>query len=86
MDSTAFFSACVPAVFSIFGIRYNPVSTKDVSMFKVHLERKIRLRAFSTNTTCKLHVLGHDGNALSMDSAEVGVLEKSYEVGFSCLL
>jgi len=33
-----------------------------------------------------LEVLGHDGDSLGVDGAEVGVLEESDEVGFSGLL
>jgi len=29
-----------------------------------------------------LHVLGHDGNSLGVDGAEVGVLEEADHVGF----
>ena len=33
-----------------------------------------------------MDVLGHDGDAVSVNGAEVGVLEKSYEVSLSCFL
>ena len=33
-----------------------------------------------------MDVLGHDGDAVSVDSAQVGVLEQSHEVSLSCLL
>ena len=44
------------------------------------------LRTFATDTACKLYVLGHDGNTLGMDRAQVGVLEESNKVGLGCLL
>ena len=44
------------------------------------------LLALSADAACELHVLGHDGNAASVDGAEVGVLEEADEVRFRCLL
>ena len=40
----------------------------------------------STDSAGELHVLGHDGDSLGVDGAEVGVFEKSDHVGFSGLL
>jgi hypothetical protein len=40
----------------------------------------------SSNSPGQLHVLGHDGDSLGMDSAQVGVLEKSDKVGFGSFL
>ena len=45
-----------------------------------------RLRALSTDAAGKLNVLGHDGDALGVDRAEVGVLEEANEVRLSGLL
>ncbi len=45
-----------------------------------------RLRALATDAAGKLDVLGHDGHALGMDGAEVGVLKKAHEVSLSGLL
>ena len=42
--------------------------------------------ALSANATGQLNVLGHDGDALAVDGAEVGVLEETDEVGLGCLL
>ena len=44
------------------------------------------LRAFATDTTSQLDVLGHDGNTLGVDGAQVGVLEKANKVSFSGFL
>ena len=33
--------------------------------------------AFTTDSTGELHILGHDGISLGVDSTEVGVLKKS---------
>ena len=33
------------------------------------------LRALATDAACELNVLGHDGNTLGMDGAQVGILE-----------
>ena len=42
--------------------------------------------ALATDATGKLHVLGHDGHALCVHGAEVGVLEETHEVGLAGLL
>ncbi|EJK63755.1 hypothetical protein THAOC_15573, partial [Thalassiosira oceanica] len=44
------------------------------------------LRALSADTAGQLDVLGHDGNTLGVDGAEVGILEEADEVGLSGLL
>lgn len=44
------------------------------------------LRALTTDTSGELDVLGHDGNTLGMDGAQVGVLEESNKVSLSRLL
>ena len=44
------------------------------------------LRSFPTDSTGQLDVLGHDGHALGMDGAEVGVLEETHEIGLGGLL
>jgi hypothetical protein len=45
-----------------------------------------RLRAFTTDATSELNVLGHDGDTLGMNGAEVGVFEQSNQVSFASLL
>ena len=45
-----------------------------------------RLRALAADPAGQLDVLGHDGDALGVDGAEVGVLEKADEVSLSSLL
>ena len=42
--------------------------------------------ALSTDSASELHVLGHDGDALGVDGAEVGVLEKTNHVGLGGFL
>ena len=44
------------------------------------------LRALATDTACELDVLGHDGHALGVDRAQVGVLEEAHQVSLSGLL
>ena len=44
------------------------------------------LCALTADAACELHVLGHDGDPLGVDSAQVGVLEQTNEVALSCLL
>ena len=45
-----------------------------------------RLRALAPDAAGQLDVLGHDGDALGVDGAEVGVLEEADEVGLRGLL
>ena len=44
------------------------------------------LRALSTDAASQLNVLGHNSYALGVDGTQVGVLEKSNEVGLSSFL
>ena len=44
------------------------------------------LGALATDAAGELDVLGHDGDALGVDGAEVGVLEEADEVSLSSLL
>ena len=48
--------------------------------------RSQRLRALTTDAAGELDVLGHDGHALGVDGAEVGVLEETDEVRLGRLL
>ncbi len=41
---------------------------------------------FSTDATSKLDVLGHDGDTIYVDGAEVCVLKKPNMVGLCCLV
>ena len=45
-----------------------------------------RLGALATDAAGELDVLGHDGHALGVDGAEVGVLEEADEVSLGGLL
>ena len=44
------------------------------------------LSPLTTDASGQLNVLGHDGDTLSVDGAEVGVLEQTDKVGFASLL
>ena len=44
------------------------------------------LGPLSSDTSCELDVFGHDGYPFGVDGTEIGVLEQTNEVGFSCLL
>ena len=44
------------------------------------------LRTFTTDTTSELDILGHDGNTLGVDSAQVGIFEESDEVSLGGFL
>ena len=53
----------------------------------LELNRKHKCsRSLSTDSAGELHVLGHDGNSLGVDGAEVGVFEKSDHVGLGGFL
>ena len=45
-----------------------------------------RLRALAADAARQLHVLGHDGHALGVDGAQVGVLEEAHQVRLGRLL
>ena len=53
-----------------------------------NLRRKAaqHLGALATDATGQLDVLGHDGDTLGVDGAQVGVLEQTNQVGLSSLL
>ena len=43
------------------------------------------LGSLSTDAASQLDVLGHDGDALGVDGAQVGVLEQAHQVGLAGL-
>ena len=45
-----------------------------------------QLGSLPTDTACQLNVFRHDGNALGMDGAKIGIFEETDEVSFCCLL
>jgi len=45
-----------------------------------------RLSAFSSNSASELDVLRHDGHALGVNRAQVGVLEKTHQISLGRLL
>lgn len=49
-------------------------------------ESELCLSSLSTDAASQLDVLGHDGHTFGVDGAQVGVLEKSNQVGFASLL
>jgi len=58
----------------------------QVSQYHLLLLKSSDLRTLATDAAGKLDVLRHDGHALGVDGAEVGVLEKAHEVRLSSLL
>ena len=50
------------------------------------METQFSLSPFSTNPSGQLDVLGHNGDSLSVDGAEVGVLEEPHKVCLTGLL
>lgn len=51
-----------------------------------YLEEPLNLCSLPTDAAGKLDVLGHDGDALGVDGAQVGVLEEPHQVGLARLL
>jgi hypothetical protein len=47
-----------------------------------HFSPSYSLRALTTDATCQLNILGHDGDTLRVNSTQVGVFEETNEVGF----
>ena len=47
---------------------------------------KVDLCSFSADASGELNVLGHDGDPLGMDGAEVSVLEETHKVSLAGLL
>ena len=45
-----------------------------------------KLRAFTTDATGQLDVLGHNGHTFGMDSAQVGVFEETNQVSLTSFL
>ena len=52
----------------------------------VKRHQRNHLGAFTTDTPGKLNILRHDGDALGVDGAQVGVFKQSNQVGFTSLL
>merc|ERR1712087_206211 len=48
--------------------------------------RDVELCSLPTDTTGELDVLGHDGDTLGVDGAQVGVLEQTHQVSLAGLL
>ena len=44
------------------------------------------LSTFATDTAGKLDILGHDGHSLGVDGAQVGIFEKTNQVGLAGFL
>ena len=44
------------------------------------------LRSLSLDSSGQLNVLGHDGDSLCMDGAQVGVFKQTYKIGLCCFL
>lgn len=40
----------------------------------------------SSNTTCQLQILGHDGNSLSVNRTQIGIFKESHQMRFRSLL
>jgi hypothetical protein len=53
---------------------------------KCQLPAEFFLSALASDAAGQLNVLGHDGHALGVDGAQVGVLEQTHQVGLGGLL
>ena len=56
------------------------------SVFLRSIKKLINLRALAADAARQLDVLGHDGDALGVDGAQVGVLEQAHQVRLRGLL
>jgi len=63
-----------------------PPPTLAMYRSDLELSSSHRLSALSADTPGQLDVLGHDGDTLGVDGAQVGVLEQAHQVGLSSLL
>ena len=61
-------------------------SKKHNALFLQHLLQAQSQLLFAANATGQLHVLGHDGDALGVDRAEVSILKERNEVRLRGLL
>ena len=52
----------------------------------VGIDKLDSLSSFSTDSSGELDVLGHDGNPLGVDGAQVSILEKPDQVSLTSLL
>ena len=60
--------------------------SKTPVVWRCEVASETRLGALATDAAGELDVLGHDGDALGVDGAQVGVLEEANEVGLRGLL
>lgn len=51
-----------------------------------HLSVELRLSTLATDSSGKLDILGHDGDTLGVDSAQVGVLKQTNKVSLRSFL
>lgn len=49
-------------------------------------DREVSLSSLSPDSSGQLHILGHDGHTLGMDSAQVSIFEKTNQVALASLL
>ncbi len=58
----------------------------EITPFEDERRCDVDLSTLTTNAAGKLDVLGHDGDSLSVNGSQVGVLKQANQVGLSCLL
>lgn len=65
-----------------------PKRNYNMSLLKTKISnlQENHLSTFSTDTTSKLNVLGHNGHPLRVNGAQVGVLEQTHQVSLRSLL
>ena len=49
-------------------------------------QRRCGLGMLASDSSCQLHVLGHNCDALCVDRTQVCVLKQTYKVGLRCFL
>ena len=73
----------------ISGLRpsnFQPDNSMSVGPLRSWTAPSLVARALATDSAGELDVLGHDGDALGVDGAEVGVLEEADQIMFGTLL
>ena len=75
------------APLSCFSSRFSPLPPHNThALLNQSIANQLSLRSLTTDATGKLDVLGHDGDALGVNSGQVRVLEKTHKVCLRRLL
>ena len=79
-------SKCVCGNHRLVVLKNTVIELLFVLFFVILICDKSCLRSLASDSTGQLNVFGHDGDALGVDGAEVGVLEETHQVRLGGLL